>query len=121
MAEHSTVRASKYDDEYDGRAGLLKLPYKMLFQQSEQRNKELLAEIKELKATIISLQDKVTLLEEESDDMRKGLLKQYAKEVKKGELYLNQQGVINHMGKEIGVLRQIKQELLARLLEHEKK
>ena len=109
----------KYDDEYAGRAGLLKLPYKMLFQQSEKRNKELLSEINELKETVISLQDKVALLEDENAGLQKGLLKQYAKEVKKEELYLNQQAIINHMRSVIGALSQTKQELLARLLEYD--
>lgn len=33
-----TVRRSEFADEYEGREGLTKVPYKMLLQESEVRN-----------------------------------------------------------------------------------
>ena len=43
-----TVRRSEFADEYEGREGLTKVPYKMLLQESEVRNGQLMAKIYQL-------------------------------------------------------------------------
>ena len=114
--EIKTVRRSKYADEYDGREGLLKLPYKLLLQQSEIHNGQLQSEIDELKDTILGLQAKIAELEDENKSLRKGLLRKYSKEVKKEELYLSQQGEIKHLKEIITSLRNTNRDLLTRIL-----
>ena len=62
-----TVRHSEYADEYEGRDGLMKLPYKMLLQQSEIRNGQLLSENDELRDTINALNARIAELEAEAE------------------------------------------------------
>ena len=101
-----TARRSEYADEYEGREGLIKLPYKMLLQQSEIRNGQLQSDIDELNDTIASLKTRIAELEAENTDLLKGVLKEYHKEVKREELYRTQRKNIEHLHKVIKALRQ---------------
>ena len=111
-----TVRHSEYADEYEGRDGLMKLPYKMLLQQSEIRNGQLLSENDELRDTIDALNARIADLEAENKDLKKGLLKEYSKEVKREEMYSTQKKQMEHMNKSIAALRQNNRDLLNRIL-----
>ena len=111
-----TVRHSEYADEYEGRDGLMKLPYKMLLQQSEIRNGQLLSENDELRDTINALNARIADLEAENKDLKKGLLKEYSKEVKREEMYSTQKKQMEHMNKSIAALRQNNRDLLNRIL-----
>ena len=70
-----TVRRSNFVDEYEGREGLMKLPYKMLLQQSEIRNGQLQSDNDELRDTIAVLNARIAELEAENQNLQKGLLK----------------------------------------------
>lgn len=107
---------SKYSDEYEGREGLLKLPYKFLLQQSEIHNGQLLSEIDELNDTIAVLKARIAELESENSDLLKGVLKEYRKEVKREEMYSDQKKQMEQMKKSLTALRQNNRELLNRLL-----
>ena len=111
-----TVRHSEYVDEYEGREGLMKLPYKMLLKQSEIRNGQLLSENDELRDTIDALNARIAELEAENKDLKKGLLKEYSKEVKREEMYSTQKKNMEHMNKSIAALRQNNRDLLNRIL-----
>lgn len=111
-----TVRHSEYADEYEGREGLMKLPYKMLLKQSEIRNGQLLSENDELRDTIDALNARIAELEAENKDLKKGLLKEYSKEVKREEMYSTQKKQMEHMNKSIAALRQNNRDLLNRIL-----
>lgn len=111
-----TVRHSEYADEYEGREGLMKLPYKMLLQQSEIRNGQLQSDNDELRDTIDALNARIAELEAENNDLKKGLLKEYSKEVRREEIYLSLKGNIEHYKKAIKCLRQNNSELLANIV-----
>lgn len=111
-----TVRHSEYADEYEGREGLMKLPYKMLLKQSEIRNGQLLSENDELRDTIDALNARIAELEAENKYLKKGLLKEYSKEVKREEMYSTQKKQMEHMNKSIAALRQNNRDLLNRIL-----
>jgi cell division protein FtsB len=63
-----TVRHSDYADEYEGREGLIKLPYKLLLQQSEIRNGQLQSDNDELRDKVDALNAKIAELEAENND-----------------------------------------------------
>ena len=107
-----TVRHSEYADEYEGREGLMKLPYKMLLQQSEIHNGQLQSDIDELRDKIDILNARIAELEAENKDLKKGLLKEYSKE----EMYSTQKKNMEHMNKSIAALRQNNRDLLNRIL-----
>ena len=111
-----TVRRSEFVDEYEGRDGLMKLPYKLLLRQSEIRNGQLQSDNDELRDTIDVLNARIAELEAENYDLRKGLLKEYAKEVKREEMYTTQKKLMEHMNKSIATLRQTNRDLLNRIL-----
>ena len=71
-----TVRRSEFADEYEGREGLTKLPYKMLLQQSEVRNGQLQSEIDELNDLVDTLKARIAELEAEIEPLKRGLLMQ---------------------------------------------
>ena len=71
-----TVRRSEFADEYEGREGLTKLPYKMLLQQSEVRNGQLQSEIDELNDLVDTLKARIAELEAEIEPLKGGLLMQ---------------------------------------------
>ena len=112
-----TVRHSDYADEYEGREGLIKLPYKLLLQQSEIRNGQLQSDNDELRDKVDALNAKIAELEAENNDLRKGLLKKYSKEVKREEMYQLLKGVIEQNKKTISNLRKSNSDLLARIVE----
>ena len=114
--EVKTVQRGNYADEYEGRGGLMKLPYKMLLQQSEIRNGQLQSEIDELKDLIASLKETIAEQEDEIKQLQKGLLKDYHKEVKHEEMYRDQRKCIERLHRKIRVLRQDNSELLSRLM-----
>ena len=119
--EIKTVRHSQFADEYEGRAGLAKLPYKMLLRQSEIRNGQLQSEIDELHDKVETLLARVAELEDENAGLRKGLLKEYTKEVRKEELYKGLRLQLKH-DREINMhLRDANKDLIARLEKQEKK
>ena len=111
-----TVRHSDFVDEYEGREGLMKLPYKLLLRQSEIRNGQLQSDNDELRDTIDVLNARIAELEAENQDLRKGLLKEFAKEVKREEMYSTQKKNMEHMNKSIATLRQTNRDLLNRIL-----
>ena len=112
-----TVRHSDYADEYEGREGLIKLPYKLLLQQSEIRNGQLQSDNDELRDKVDALSARIAELEAENNDLRKGLLKKYSKEVKREEMYQLLKGVIEQNKKTISNLRKSNSDLLARIVE----
>ena len=116
MLAVKTVRHSEYADEYEGREGLMKLPYKMLLQQSEIHNGQLQSDIDELRDKIDILNARIAELEAENKDLKKGLLKEYSKEVKREEMYSTQKKNMEHMNKSIAALRQNNRDLLNRIL-----
>ena len=111
-----TVRHSNYVDEYEGREGLMKLPYKLLLQQSEIRNGQLQSEIDELNDTVSILKARIVELETENSDLLKGVLKKYRKEVKREEMYSMLGQTIERMQTSIAKLRQDKNELLTTII-----
>ena len=111
-----TVRHSNYVDEYEGREGLMKLPYKMLLQQSEICNGQLQSEIDELNDTVSILKARIAELESENSELLKGALKKYRKEVKREEMYSMLGQTIERMQMTIAKLRQDKNELLATII-----
>ena len=111
-----TVRHSNYVDEYEGREGLMKLPYKMLLQQSEIRNGQLQSEIDELNDTVSILKARIAELESEKSELLKGALKKYRKEVKREEVYSMLGQTIERMQMTIAKLRQDKNELLTTII-----
>ena len=111
-----TVRRSSFVDEYEGREGLMKLPYKMLLQQSEIRNGQLQSDNDELRDTIDVLNARIAELEAENQNLQKGLLKEYSKEVKREELYSAQRKYLKQMHKVVEALRQNNRDLLARII-----
>ena len=111
-----TVRRSNFVDEYEGREGLMKLPYKMLLQQSEIRNGQLQSEIDELNDTVSTLTARIAELETENSELLKGVLKKYRKEVKREEMYSMLGKTIERMQTTITKLRQDKNELLANII-----
>ena len=118
--EIKTVRHSRFADEYEGRAGLAKLPYKMLLQQSEVRNGQLLSEIDELKDTVAALQARVAELEDENAGLRVGLLKEYSKEVRREEMYQNIRRAMRGALEKSRQLQRINADLLVRVAKVEK-
>ena len=108
-----TARHSQYSDEYDGREGLIKAPYKMIFQQSEIRNGQLASYNDELRDTIEALNAKIAELEAENRDLTEGLLKDYRKEVKREEMYRTQRNTLERARKEIQAVKKTNRELLA--------
>ena len=112
-----TVRHSDYADEYEGREGLIKLPYKLLLQQSEICNGQLQSEIDELRDKVDALSARIAELEAENNDLRKGLLKKYSKEVKREEMYPSLKVLNEQYRKTISDLRKGNSDLLARLVE----
>lgn len=94
----------------------MKLPYKMLLQQSEIRNGQLQSDIDELLDKIDVLNARIAELEAENKDLKKGLLKEYSKEVKREEMYSTQKKNMEHMNKSIAALRQNNRDLLNRIL-----
>ena len=112
-----TVRHSDYADEYEGREGLIKLPYKLLLQQSEIRNGQLQSDNDELRDKVDALNAKIAELEAENNDLRKGLLKKYSKEVKREEMYQSLKVLNAQYRKTISDLRKSNSDLLARLVE----
>ena len=111
-----TVRRSSFVDEYEGREGLMKLPYKMLLQQSEIRNGQLQSDNDELRDTIDVLNARIAELEAENQNLQKGLLKEYSKEVKREELYSAQRKYLKQMHKVVEALRQNNRDLLTRII-----
>ena len=111
-----TVRHSNYVDEYEGREGLMKLPYKLLLQQSEIRNGQLQSEIDELNDTVSILKARIAELESENSELLKGALKKYRKEVKREEMYSMLGQTIERMQTTIARLRQDKNELLTTII-----
>lgn len=111
-----TVRHNEFVDEYEGREGLMKLPYKLLLQQSEIRNGQLQSEIDELNDTVSALKARVAELETENSDLLKGALKKYRKEVKREEMYSMLGKTIERMQTTIMKLRQDKNELLTTVI-----
>lgn len=111
-----TARRSEYADEYEGREGLMKLPYKMLLQQSEIRNGQLQSDIDELKDIISGLKARITELEAENAELLKGVMKDFRKEVKREEMYRTQSKNLERMHKTIKGLQQEKGELLAKII-----
>ena len=69
----------QYADEYEGRDGLSKLPYKLLLKQSEIRNGQLLSEIDELKDTIATLQSMISDQQQKIKEMETENAKQVLK------------------------------------------
>ena len=112
----NTVRHSEFVDEYEGREGLMKLPYKLLLQQSEIRNGQLQSEIDELTDTVSILKARIAELETENRDLLKGALKKYRKEVKREEMYSMLGQAIERMQTTIAKLRQDKNELLTTVI-----
>ena len=112
----NTVRHSEFVDEYEGREGLMKLPYKLLLQQSEIRNGQLQSEIDELTDTVSILKARIAELETENSDLLKGALKKYRKEVKREEMYSMLGQTIERMQTTIAKLRQDKNELLTTVI-----
>lgn len=112
-----TVRHSDYADEYEGREGLIKLPYKLLLQQSEIRNGQLQSDNDELRDKVDALSARIAELEAENNDLRKGLLKKYSKEVKREEMYQSLKVLNEQYRKTISDLRKSNSDLLARLVE----
>ena len=111
-----SVRRSEFVDEYEGRDGLMKLPYKLLLQQSEIRNGQLQSEIDELNDTVSILKARIAELEAENSDLLKGALKKYRKEVKREEMYSMLDQTIERMQTTIARLRQDKNELLTTVI-----
>ena len=111
-----TVRHSNYVDEYEGREGLMKRPYKLLLQQSEIRNGQLQSEIDELNDTVSILKARIAELESENSELLKGALKKYRKEVKREEMYSMLGQTIERMQMTIAKLRQDKNELLTTVI-----
>ncbi len=111
-----SVRRSEFVDEYEGREGLMKLPYKLLLQQSEIRNGQLQSEIDELNDTVSILKARIAELETENSDLLKGALKKYRKEVKREEMYSMLGQTIERMQMTIAKLRQDKNELLTTVI-----
>lgn len=111
-----TVRRNEFVDEYEGREGLMKLPYKMLLQQSEIRNGQLQSEIDELNETVSTLKARIAELEKENSELLKGALKKYRKEVKREEMYSMLGQTIERMQTTIAKLRQDKNELLTTII-----
>ncbi len=112
----NTVRHSEFVDEYEGCEGLMKLPYKLLRQQSEIRNGQLQSEIDELTDTVSILKARIAELETENRDLLKGALKKYRKEVKREEMYSMLGQAIERMQTAIAKLRQDKNELLTTVI-----
>ena len=112
----NTVRHSEFVDEYEGREGLMKLPYKLLLQQSEIRNGQLQSEIDELNDTVSILKARIAELETENSELLKGALKKYRKEVKREEMYSMLGQTIERMQTTIAKLRQDKNELLTTVI-----
>ena len=112
----NTVRHSEFVDEYEGREGLMKLPYKMLLQQSEIRNGQLQSEIDELNDTVSTLKARIAELETENSDLLKGALNKYRKEVKREEMYSMLGQTIERMQTTIAKLHQDKNELLTTII-----
>lgn len=110
------VRRSEFVDEYEGREGLMKLPYKLLLQQSEIRNGQLQSEIDELNDTVSILKARIAELESENSELLKGALKKYRKEVKREEMYSMLGQTIERMQTTIAILRQDKNELLTTII-----
>lgn len=79
--EHT--KSIRYADEYEGRDGLSKLPYKLLLKQSEIRNGQLLSEIDELKDTIAALQSTISDQQQKIKEMETGNAKKALKKAKK--------------------------------------
>ena len=111
-----SVRRSEFVDEYEGREGLMKLPYKLLLQQSEIRNGQLQSEIDELNDTVSILKARIAELESENSELLKGALKKYRKEVKREEMYSMLDQTIERMQTTIARLRQDKNELLTSII-----
>ncbi len=111
-----SVRRSEFVDEYEGREGLMKLPYKLLLQQSVIRNGQLQSEIDELNDTVSALKARVAELETENSELLKGALKKYRKEVKREEMYSMLGQTIERMQMTIAKLRQDKNELLTTVI-----
>ena len=112
----NTVRHSEFVDEYEGREGLMKLPYKLLLQQSEIRNGQLQSEIDELNDTVSILKARIAELESENSELLKGALKKYRKEVKREEMYSMLGQTIERMQTTIAKLHQDKNELLTTII-----
>ena len=112
----TSVRRSEFVDEYEGREGLMKLPYKFLLQQSEIRNGQLQSEIDELNDTVSILKVRIAELETENSELLKGALKKYRKEVKREEMYSMLGQTIERMQTTIARLRQDKNELLTSII-----
>ena len=87
-----------------------------MLKQSEIRNGQLLSENDELRDTIDALNARIAELEAENKDLKKGLLKEYSKEVKREEMYSTQKKQMEHMNKSIAALRQNNRDLLNRIL-----
>ena len=112
----TSVRRREFVDEYEGREGLMKLPYKLLLQQSEIRNGQLQSEIDELNDTVSILKARIAELESENSELLKGALKKYRKEVKREEMYSMLGQTIERMQTTIARLRQDKNELLTSII-----
>ena len=112
----TSVRRSEFVDEYEGREGLMKLPYKFLLQQSEIRNGQLQSEIDELNDTVSILKARIAELETENSELLKGALKKYRKEVKREEMYSMLDQTIERMQTTIARLRQDRNELLTSII-----
>ncbi len=110
------VRHSEYSDEYEGREGLMKLPYKMLLQQSEVRNGQLLSEIDELRDMVKVLKARITELEAENNNLLKGELRNQRKDVIREEMYRNLGKKIEKMHMEIKKLRENNSFLMSRII-----
>ena len=112
----TSVRRSEFVDEYEGREGLMKLPDKLLLQQSVIRNGQLQSEIDELNDTVSILKARIAELEAENSDLLKGALKKHRKEVKREEMYSMLGQTIERMQTTIAKLRQDKNELLTTVI-----
>ena len=113
--EIKTVSHSKFADEYEGRAGLTKLPYKMLLQQSEIHNGQLQSELDELNDTIDALKARIAELEAENEPLKRGLLKKVSRETKKEEMYKNIKTMLENCRKENLRLRTVNSDLMAKI------
>ena len=115
--KHKTL--IQYADEYEGRDGLSKLPYKLLLKQSEIRNGQLLSEIDELKDTIATLQSTISDQQQKIKELATGNAKQALKKAKKEiaseQRYRLLQNRVSRLLSKVKSLRESNDALLSRI------
>jgi len=108
-----------FADEYEEREGLSKLPYKLLLQQSEIRNGQLLAEIDELIDKIDALQATIVDQQQKINDLKTGNAKRALKdaiiEIKSEWFYLLQKKRIAKLLVKIKKLQETNGVLISRI------